>query len=164
MEEALRIDIEFDKLSFDQCFQRHGGVDAQLRTSETTMKIIQGYDEDVDPDEIVDFKETIKKLTNPERVDEEELESFKVIQKDLAEDLGNILKEMETFLNSNGIKSFSQLSDDKELKYYKLKVVGKAKKTTLHFIWDRPDKQIIEVKVQNFYETFGMRLLHNRLS
>ena len=106
MEEALRIDIEFDKLSFDQCFQRHGGVDAQLRTSETTMKIIQGYDEDVDPDEIVDFKETIKKLTNPERVDEEELESFKVIPKDFAEDLGNILKEMETFLNSNGIKSF----------------------------------------------------------
>lgn len=119
------------------------------------MKIINGYDDDADDDEVNEFKEIAKKLTNPDRVDEEELESFKVLQKDLAEDLGNILKEMETFLISQGVKKLSQLSDDKEIKHCKLKITGKMKKTTLHFIWDRPEKQVLEVRLQNFFETFG---------
>jgi len=56
---------------------------------------------------------------------------------------------------SYGVQKLSQLVDEKEIKYCKLKVNNKLKKSTLFFLWDKPEKQILEVKVQNFYETYG---------
>ncbi len=155
VEEAVRIDVDFDQTSFDMCFQKSGGKSAQMRSVDSALKIVSGFDDDADDDEVTDFKETATKLRDPERVDEEELESFKVIHENLAEELGNILKDMEGFLASYGLEKISQMVDEKELKYCKLKINNKMKKTTMHFIWDRPDRQTLEVKVQNFYETFG---------
>jgi len=155
VEEAVRIDVEFDQTSFDLCFQKIGGKDAKLRSVDTSNKIVAGFDDDADDEEVTDFRDIAKEMNNPDRTDEEELESFKVIHKDLAEDLGAILKDMETFLSSYGVQKLSQLADEKEIKYCKLKVNNKLKKNSLYFLWDRPDKQILEVRVQNFHETFA---------
>jgi len=155
IEEVVRIDIEFDQTSFDMCFRKSGGKVATLRSVDASSKIVSGFDDDADDEEVSEFKETEAKLRDPERVDEEELESFKVIHENLAEELGNILKDMGGFLASYGLEKISQIVDEQELKYFKLEVNNKMKKTTLHFIWDRPEKQVLEVKVQNFYETYA---------
>ncbi len=86
------------------------------------------------------------------------METYKVINKDLAEDIANILKEMEEFFNSIGIEKMNQLADEKEVKYCKLKVNNKMKKPTLLFVWDHPDRQNLDVTIQNLYETFGMNI------
>jgi len=100
-------------------------------------------------------KKLPKKLTSSDRVDDEEMETYKVINKDLAEDIANILKEMEEFFNSAGIDKMNQLADEKEVKYCKLKVNNKMKKPTLLFVWDHPDRQTLDVTIQNLYETFA---------
>lgn len=148
--------MDFDKTSFDQCFQRINGSEANLRAAETSVKIIHGFDDDADDDEVNEFREINKKMMNPARCDEEELDSFKVINKDLVEDLGNVLKEMDAFLNSIGITELNQLADEKRIKYCKLKLNNKMKKSTLHIIQDRAEKQVLELKIKNFFETFGI--------
>jgi len=155
VEEVLRIDVDFDQVCLEHCFKKNAGKDAVLRTVDSSIKIITGYDDDADDEEFNECKEIGKKMTNPDRIDEEEIETYKVINKNMVEDIANILKEMEEFFISLGIKKMAQLSDEKEVKYCKLRIAGKMKKPTLHFAWDRPDKQIIEVRLKNFYESFG---------
>ena len=44
-------------------------------------------------------------------------------------------------------------------KYCKLKIAGKKKKPTLHFIWDKLDKQVLEFRLKNIYESFSKDFL-----
>ena len=69
-------------------------------------------------------------MTNPERIDEEEIETYKVIIYTMVEDITNILKEIEEFFISLGLKEMAQLADEKEVKYCKLMIVSKMKKPT----------------------------------
>ena len=46
-------------------------------------------------------------MTNPERIDEEEIEIYKVISNTMVEDIANIFKEMEEFFISLGITNGS---------------------------------------------------------
>jgi len=46
-------------------------------------------------------------MTNPERIDEEEIETYKVINNAMVEDIANILTEMEEFFISSGITNGS---------------------------------------------------------
>ena len=73
-------------------------------------------------------------MTNPERIGEEEIKTYKIINNTMVEDIANILKEIEEFFISSGIKKMAQLADQKEVKYYKLKIAGKMKKPTLHLM------------------------------
>ena len=43
-------------------------------------------------------------MTNPERIGEEEIKTYKVINNTMVEDITNILKEIEEFFISSGIK------------------------------------------------------------
>jgi len=155
VEEVVRIDVDFDQTSFDKCFRKSGGKPAALRSVDVSNKIVTRFEDYANDEALSEFKHIEAKLRDHERVDEEELESFKVIHENLAEELGENLKVLESFLASYGLERISQIVDEKELKYLKLKIHDEMKKTTLHFIWDRPDKQVLEVKLQNFYETYA---------
>ena len=61
VEEALRIDIDFDQISLDYCFKKNSGKNASFRTIEYSMKIIQGFDDDANDEEFNDVKRSAKK-------------------------------------------------------------------------------------------------------
>ena len=119
------------------------------------MKILQGYDDEADEDEVLEFKEIAQRLTSAERVDEEELETFKVIDSNILQNICDTLKEIENILSSVGITKLGQFADEKEVKYCKIRITEKIKKMTLHLVWDKPEKQVLEVQLYNLFESFG---------
>ncbi len=152
----MRIDVEYDQINLEQNLQRNSGSEAELRTVDSSIKIIQGFDDDADVEEFNECKETCKKMANPDRIDEEEMETFRIIDLGATQnEIVTILKELDRFFQSLDISTMSQLTDEKEVKYFKVKINGKTKKSTLHFVWDRPEKQALDVYLKNFYETCG---------
>ncbi len=152
----LRIDVEYDQINLEQNFQRNSGSEAELRTVDSSIKIIQGFDDDPDVEEFNECKETCKLMANPDRIDEEEMETFRIIDLGSTQsEIVTILKELDRFFQSLDISTMSQLTDEKEVKYFKVKINGKTKKPTLYFVWDRPEKQALDVYLKNFFETCG---------
>ena len=103
-EETLRIDVNLDQANLEHCFKKNSGKDVSLRTVEYSTKMNQGFDDGANDEEFSEWKEISKKMTNPERIDEEEIKTYKVINNTMVEDITNTLKEIEEFFISSGIK------------------------------------------------------------
>lgn len=151
----MRIDVELDNTSINHYFEKSPGSQAALRSVSTSLKIIQAFDDDSDEHEILSAGEILKNLTSSERTDEEELESYKLLNAHLMDDLSGHLKEIEQFLSTKGVNELKEITNKSLAKYFKLKITDTFKKSCLHVVWENPEKNSLEITLQNLHETFG---------
>lgn len=145
-----------DESSISKYFEKHKGKKADLRKISTASKIIDGYDDNAGEEEMIEARDTIKKLSDPGRKDEEELDVYKLINPDILAHLSDYIIEIEEFLAKQGVKTFKELSDEKTAKYFKIKITQNLKKACLFVVWDKLERGVFDIVLKNFYETYGI--------
>jgi len=149
--------MDFDRT--EEMFQKHT-VDHKedIKPTDYAIKLVEGFDDEADADQLLQAAEIVKKLSSPNRIDEVEIDSFKPIPHNFPVQLTNLLKPIEAFFSARGIKSFAALTDETPVQYYKLKVSKDMKKATFHYAYEEPNKKVIVVYLQNLHETWGNSL------
>jgi len=151
--------MEFEKVeeTFEVIGQNRPNEEKQV---ELALKLVEGFDEEAEEEQLIEATEIAKRLNNPKRIDELEVENFKPIHTNFVTRLNGLIKEVEDFFVSKGFHKMSDLVDEKIMKYFKVKISQDMKKATLHYICDNPANESILVYLQNFHETWGKRQVY----
>jgi len=144
-----------DDSSIRANFEKSGGIEAELRSVKSIVKILEGFDDEADEDQVTDATNIMKGLKNPERVDEEELVNYQLKNEEFIHLIEKILTDMEAFFADKGMTRLSEVVDEKIIKYYKLNITNECKKVTFVALIDKPEKELIEVNIQNFFLSHG---------
>jgi hypothetical protein len=153
-EEVLRIDMEFDKYQdyFEKVSIKRPDEESQ---TELFIKLIEGFEDYADEDQVNEATDIMRRLANPERYDEIELDSYRQIQDAFTPKLKDILKEVEEYLASKGLSNFAKVTEDKVVKYYKLTASPEMKKITFHYLYDNPSTSSVIINLKNLHETWA---------
>lgn len=155
VEDSLRIDIELDADSINHYFKKRAGHQSDLRAASASVKIIQAFDDYSDEHELLAAKKLLGKINDPERTEEEELDSYKLENAVFNDDLCVYIHEVEKFFMAKEVVTFKDVLSEKQVKYCKISITSLAKKACLHVVWDKPDQNLFEVSLNNLYESFG---------